>query len=93
MQKTSLDYQDVVSKMNELQLNVAEAETLKKDRDHRIAEFRNQIEALEAKTNMAVKKSVFLESESKNMVKDLEQLRGDYEVCSGQLKAAKETND
>ena len=82
MEKTSLDYQDVMSKMNELQLNVAEAETLKKDRDVRIAEFRVEIEALEAKANMANKKSVFLESESKNLVKDLEQVKYDLMICS-----------
>jgi hypothetical protein len=82
MEKTSLDYQDVMSKMNELQLNVAEAETLKKDRDVRIAEFRVEIEGLEAKANMANKKSVFLESESKNLVKDLEQVKYDLMICS-----------
>jgi hypothetical protein len=44
---------------------VAEADTLKKDRDHRIEEFRKIIEDFEAKTNMATKKSVYLESELK----------------------------
>jgi hypothetical protein len=59
-------------------LNVAEAETLKKDRDVRIAEFRTEIEGLEAKANMATKKSVFLEAENKNLLKDLEQVKYDH---------------
>lgn len=45
---------------------MAEAETLKKDRDSRIAEFRKTIEELEAKANMAFKKSAFLETEFKS---------------------------
>lgn len=63
-------------------MNVAEAETLKKDRDVRIEEFRKEIEGLEAKANMATKKSVFLEAESKNLVKDLEQVKNDLVICS-----------
>ena len=55
---------------------------MKKDRDVRIAEFRMEIEGLEAKANMATKKSVFLEAESKNLVKDLEQVRYDLVICS-----------
>ena len=51
---------------------------MKKDRDVRIAEFRTEIEGLEAKANMATKKSVFLEAENKNLLKDLEQVKYDH---------------
>ena len=92
MEKTSLDYQDVMAQMNELQLNVAEAETLKKDRDLRIIEFRKTIESLEAKANMALKKSTFLESESKSLEKELDVVRLDYEACSKNLNTAQDIN-
>ena len=85
IESTSLSYQETIQKINELKLNVAQAETIKKDRDHRFAEYRKTIEDLEATAHMATKKANFMESELKSLTKDHDLLKKDYDACSKNL--------